>query len=98
MIGPGRGFTVTCLETGAQPALVYVIRTVPGPTPVTMPEDKATVAVSIFPEVHAPPPTEFVSVTVAPWQTVAGPPIVADGGAFTLTVVTAKHEPADVKV
>jgi hypothetical protein len=42
---------------------------------------------------HTPPATVFVSVTDAPAQTVAGPPIAAGNG-FTVTVAVVLHPPA----
>ena len=44
--------------------------------------------------VHVPPVTASVAVIVAPWQTIAGPPIAA-GVSFTVTVSLAKHPPAE---
>ena len=55
--------------------------------PVTIPVDDPIVAMPVDPEFHVPPPASIKDV-VRPAHT-TGVPLIADGSAFTVTIVVA---------
>ncbi len=86
----GNEFTVTTSVT-EHPATVYVRFAVPAVLPVITPVVAPTVIEPVPTDaVHVPPANELVAVTVALGHTASVPPM-ADGIAFTVTVVTEAH-------
>ena len=65
----------------------------PGPTPVTEPVVELIVAVVVGIMLHVPPVDPSVSAIESEAQTDEGPPI-AEGEAFTVTIVVAVQPPA----
>jgi hypothetical protein len=62
---------------------------VPGPVPVTIPDNDPTAAIPGEPEDHVPPEIEGLSEIVLPWHTADDPDMVGTG--FTLTLVLAEQ-------
>ena len=60
--------------------------TVPGATPVTMPDDVPTVAIAGSLVVHVPPALALANVVVSSGHTTAVP-VIGAGAVFTVTVV-----------
>jgi hypothetical protein len=68
--------------------MVAVAEPVPPLTPVTIPVDAPIVAMAGADEDHVPPGVALLSVVVWPTQ-VAAEPVIAAGGALTVTVLVA---------
>lgn len=83
LIAPAAPLTVTITFT-EQPAVdVNVIDAVPDDTPLTTPDVLPTVATSVLPLLHAPPPlVALLNTVVEPVHTLSVP-VIADGSAFT---------------
>ena len=99
----GTGLTVTVVLTELlQLPLVtlYVITAVAGlELPVTTPDTvpPLTVAMPVLPLLHTPPVVASVNVVVAPWHTLAVPPIDGTAGnGLTVTIAVTEQPKADV--
>jgi hypothetical protein len=92
-IAPGAAVTVITLVTVQPEPKEYVIVTIPGCTPVTIPP--STVAVAVDDEVHDPPGGLSVSVVVAPAHTEPAPAI-GPGDRLTVTIVVPVQPLVDV--
>jgi hypothetical protein len=91
-IGVGEGFTVM-IRVALQPAdMLYDIKTVPAPTPVTNPE-ALMVATDGLLLLHVPPTSVVDSVPVAPSHNGADSPVIAAGAGFTDIVILLLHPP-----
>lgn len=90
------GFTTTVCSVLAVPQpleTVYEIVTVPGLTPVTVPE-LLTVAKAVLLLLHVPPLPDPLRLSVAPWHTLPPPVIVpADGSGLTVIAWKACTDP-----
>ena len=86
----GNGLTVNTAVVKQVVLAVYVKVTVPAFTPVTVPDDEPTVAVSWLALLHVPPPVRSPRVVDRPGHT-GTLPYMPDGCAFTVTVVVVLH-------
>lgn len=81
--------TVTVIDTLQLP-YPHTIVTVPGLTPVTIPDEEPTVAMAVLLLLHVTPETVLLRVVVWPTQTV-GLPVMAAGAALTVTSTVAEQ-------
>jgi hypothetical protein len=70
---------------------VYVMVALPVPTPVTIPDDKPTVAIPVLLLVHVPAPVASDNVVVVPAHKLVFPAIA--GAVFTVTAAIDLHPP-----
>ena len=88
VIAAGLAATVTVAVT-EHPPTAYVITEVPGAIAFTRPVREPTVATLVVPEVHVPPPPS-VNAVVPPTHTF-NEPVIAAGGALTVTGIVEKQ-------
>jgi hypothetical protein len=94
-VGPTIGVaaeTTVIVFVAAQPATVYLIVTVPGFTPATIPLTAPTDAIVTSVLLHIPPVEELASGVVAPTHTVPAP-VIADGKGLTDMILVVKQPP-----
>jgi hypothetical protein len=94
-VGPTIGVaaeTTVIVFVAAQPATVYLMVTVPGLTPPTMPVTAPTVAIVTSVLLQIPPVEELASGVVAPTHTVPAP-VIAEGKGLTDMVLVVKQPP-----
>ncbi len=84
-ITAGNAFTVITLVVEQPPPNEYVIVTIPGFTPVTIPVKDPTVAIVSELLLHVPPLMISLSVIVDPTHTLDGP-VIGAGEELTVTV------------
>ena len=77
-MGAGNGLTVIVVVTEQPEERVYVIVSIPGDIPITMPDAEPTVAIAGLLLLHVPPPGELLKVMVLPTHTEVGP-VIAEG-------------------
>lgn len=95
-IAAGIVVTVIVLIAEQPKPFVYDMVAVPAAIPVTIPVRLPTVATGILLLVHTPPGLASDSVTVVPEHIFTGVDgVIADGGAFTVTVAVTKHVPTE---
>jgi hypothetical protein len=91
VIGAAMGFTV--IDTNVlQPVAgsEYSMTVAPVVTGVTVPVVDPMVATAVVPLLQVPPDVRSIKVTEEPIQTLPGP-IITDGNALTVTILTAGH-------
>jgi hypothetical protein len=96
VVGPTIGaaaVTTVITNVAAHPPTVYLIVTVPGLTPVTIPVVGPTVAIVTAVLLHIPPGVGLVSGVVAPTQTEPAPEIAAGNGLTVMDLVTKQPPP-----
>ena len=82
------------MAVAEQAPIAYVIVTLPGALPVTIPVDPTDAMEPLVP-VHVPPSTLSDYGSVAPWQIAEVVGVFAVGALTTVTVLVAIHVPIE---
>jgi hypothetical protein len=90
VIPTGGACTATATVARQPVGRVYVINTLPVDSPVTIPVEEPTIAISVLPLLQVPPTERSLSDVVVPVQILVAP-VIKPGSGLTVTVIVVKQ-------